>query len=141
MVNTNINKANNHLSPQPSNTKKNITHGIGNPGPGLGHAQKCDRVKLGNGLSMLPFWLLDLQQKYRYIQMIKKNLHRLSYLFTPWVWCGERNSNMPQDMLHEMDGKSRNTYFLDTPSGSCLFLDLSFISTYLYHWYWIVMIH
>jgi hypothetical protein len=48
----------------------------------LGHAQKCGRVKLGNGLSTLPFWLLDLQQKYRYIQMIKK-ICTDSHIYSP----------------------------------------------------------
>jgi hypothetical protein len=41
---TNIYKTNNHLSSQPKNTKT-TTYGVGNPGPGLGQAQKCHRVK------------------------------------------------------------------------------------------------
>jgi hypothetical protein len=31
-------------------TKKFMTYGIGNPGPGLRQAQKCDWVKLVNGI-------------------------------------------------------------------------------------------
>jgi hypothetical protein len=36
------------------NTKNNMTHGIGNLGPGLGQAQKCGRAKLANGIPTLP---------------------------------------------------------------------------------------
>jgi hypothetical protein len=32
------------------NIKKFMTYGIGNPGPGLRQAQKCDWVKLVNGI-------------------------------------------------------------------------------------------
>jgi hypothetical protein len=39
-----INKTNNHLSPQPFNLKKTMTYDIGNPGPGLGQAEKYDPV-------------------------------------------------------------------------------------------------
>ena len=62
MVNnsTNINKTNNHLSPQQQspltsttitshlnslNINKTTTYVVGNPGPGLGQAQKCGRIK------------------------------------------------------------------------------------------------
>ena len=31
-----------------------MTYDIGNPGPGLGEAQKCDRVKLVNGILAIP---------------------------------------------------------------------------------------
>ena len=56
MVNNsiNINKTNNHLSPQPLNIKKNtMTYEAGNPGPGLGQAEKCGKVKLVNGILTL----------------------------------------------------------------------------------------
>ena len=46
---TNINKMNNIISPQiieHTKTRKNIMHGFGNPGPGLGQAQKSGRVSL-----------------------------------------------------------------------------------------------
>jgi hypothetical protein len=38
-------------------TKKKtiMTDDVGNPGPGLGQAQKCGRVKPGNGKTTLPF--------------------------------------------------------------------------------------
>ena len=32
------------------NTKKTMTYDVGNPGPGLGQAQKCGRVKQNNGI-------------------------------------------------------------------------------------------
>jgi hypothetical protein len=38
---TNINKTNNHLSPQTIEHKKKGTYGIGNPDPELGQGQKC----------------------------------------------------------------------------------------------------
>jgi hypothetical protein len=46
MVNnsTDINKKNNHLSHQSTEHKETMTYDIGNPGPGLGQPQKCDRV-------------------------------------------------------------------------------------------------
>jgi hypothetical protein len=31
-----------------------MTYDVGNQGPGLGQAQKCDRVKLVNGIPILP---------------------------------------------------------------------------------------
>jgi hypothetical protein len=42
MVNnsSNINKTNNHLSPQIINPKKTTTYEVGNPGPFLGQTQK-----------------------------------------------------------------------------------------------------
>jgi hypothetical protein len=40
---------NNLFSPQ-----KTLAYGIGNPGPGLGQAQKCGKVKLVNGFSTIP---------------------------------------------------------------------------------------
>jgi len=36
------------------NTKKTMTYDIGNPGPGLGQAQKCGWVKPFNGIPPLP---------------------------------------------------------------------------------------
>jgi hypothetical protein len=33
-----------------------MTYDIGNPGPGLGQAQKCDGVELVNGDPNLPSW-------------------------------------------------------------------------------------
>ena len=46
MVNnsTDINKQNNHLSHQSIEHKEAKTYDVGNPGPGLGQAQKCGRV-------------------------------------------------------------------------------------------------
>ena len=44
---------NNHLSSS-LNTKKTMTCDIGNTGPGLGQAQKCDGVKLINGIPTPP---------------------------------------------------------------------------------------
>ena len=32
-----------------------MTDDFGNPGPGLGQARKCGRVKLDNGIPTLPF--------------------------------------------------------------------------------------
>jgi len=32
------------------NTKKTTTYDVGNPGPGLGQAQICGRVKPANGM-------------------------------------------------------------------------------------------
>ena len=31
-------------------TQKTMTYNVGNPDPGLGKAQKCDRVKQANGM-------------------------------------------------------------------------------------------
>jgi hypothetical protein len=48
MVNnfTNINKTNNHLSPQSiEHKKKTMIYDVGNPGPSLGQAQQCGGVK------------------------------------------------------------------------------------------------
>jgi hypothetical protein len=36
------------------NTKKTTTYDVGNPGPGLGQAQKCGRVKPVNEIPTLP---------------------------------------------------------------------------------------
>ena len=47
MVNssTNINKTNNHLTPQlVDKKKKTTTYDVGNPDPGLGYAQKCTGI-------------------------------------------------------------------------------------------------
>jgi hypothetical protein len=53
---TNMNKTNNHLSSYlTEHKKKTMTDDVGNPGPGLGQAQKCGRVKPGNGKTTLPF--------------------------------------------------------------------------------------
>jgi hypothetical protein len=41
----NINKTNNHLSPQLIEQKNTMIYDIGNPGPGLGQAQICGVVK------------------------------------------------------------------------------------------------
>jgi hypothetical protein len=37
-----------------SNKQKTTTYDVGNPGPDLGHAQKCGRVKPGSEISNLP---------------------------------------------------------------------------------------
>jgi len=52
---TNINKINDHLSSLLNSliTKKTRTNDVGNPGPGLGQAQKCDGVKPGSYLQEL----------------------------------------------------------------------------------------
>ena len=57
MVNnsTNINKTNNQLSPQTiEREKKTMTLEIRNPDPGLGQEQKCDGMKLINGVPTFP---------------------------------------------------------------------------------------
>ena len=57
MVNNsaNINKTNNHISLQPiAHKKKTMTYDVVNPGPGLGQAQKCGRVKLVDGIPTPP---------------------------------------------------------------------------------------
>jgi len=58
MVNnsTNINKMNNHLSPQLIEHKKNQWHDFGNPGAGLEQAHSCGRVKPINGIPILCSW-------------------------------------------------------------------------------------
>ena len=55
MVNnsTNINKINNHLSPQLIKHKKNTTYDVENPGPHLGRAQRGGDVKSVNGILTL----------------------------------------------------------------------------------------
>jgi hypothetical protein len=61
MVNnsTNINKSNNQprLTLNHWTQKKTMTYGIGNPGPGLGQAHKCGRVKQVNGI-LTSSWLI-----------------------------------------------------------------------------------
>jgi hypothetical protein len=55
MVNnsTNINKTNNYLLPQTIEQQKNtMICGIGNSDPGLVQAQKCCKVKPGNGTAL-----------------------------------------------------------------------------------------
>ena len=44
MINNSINI--NKTTVKPFNTKKAMTYDVENPGPGLGQAQKCGRVKL-----------------------------------------------------------------------------------------------
>ena len=58
MVNnsTYINKTNNHLSPQIIGHLKDITHRVGNPGPGVGNAHKCDGVNQANEIQTLYLW-------------------------------------------------------------------------------------
>ena len=51
---TNINQTNNHFSPQSLNIEKTMTYAVGNPGPCLGQAQKCGRIKLVNVIPILP---------------------------------------------------------------------------------------
>jgi hypothetical protein len=48
-----INKTSNHLSPQLTEYKKTIKYDVGNPGPGLGQAQKSGRVKPVDGITTL----------------------------------------------------------------------------------------
>ena len=51
MVNNsiNINKTNNHLTPQTIEyKKKTTTYGVGNPGPSFGQAKKSGRIKPGS---------------------------------------------------------------------------------------------
>ena len=64
MVNNsiNINKTNNHLKPL-NTKKKTTTYSIGNPGPGLGQAQKCGGVKQ------------IMSAKYRYLRRNQFNGH------------------------------------------------------------------
>jgi len=81
MVNnfTNINKTNNHLSPQAIKYgEKNMTNDDENPGPGLGKARKCGSVKQVNAIPIVPFWYLDLKQQHRCKQKWKY-LHRFIF--------------------------------------------------------------
>ena len=50
---TNINKTNNYLQPslELNINKMTMKYDVVNTGPGLGQAQKCDSVKLVNGIS------------------------------------------------------------------------------------------
>ena len=50
----NINKTNIQLSPQLNEHKNDHDIYIGNPGPDLGQAQKCGRVKPVYGINTLP---------------------------------------------------------------------------------------
>ena len=54
MVNNNINKTNNHSSPQLIQHKKTTTYAIVNQGPGFGQAHKCTWVKPVNGITTFP---------------------------------------------------------------------------------------
>ena len=48
---TNINKTNNHPSPQVTEHRQNTTtYDVGNQGPGLGRALKCGGVEPVNGI-------------------------------------------------------------------------------------------
>jgi hypothetical protein len=40
------------------NIKKSIAYNIGNPGPGLGQAQKCGRGNPVNGIPTLPLFII-----------------------------------------------------------------------------------
>ena len=40
------------------NIKKSMTYNIGNPGPGLGQAQKCGRGNPVNGIPTLPLFII-----------------------------------------------------------------------------------
>ena len=65
MVNnsTNINKMNNHFNSL--NIEKTMTYEVGNPGLGLGQAQKCGGLKLVNVIPsfslLIIAYILDLQ--------------------------------------------------------------------------------
>ena len=56
----NINKTNNYHSSLLTKHKKASTYDVRNPGPDRGQTQTYDSVKPVNGISKLPFWLLDL---------------------------------------------------------------------------------
>ena len=65
---TNINKMNKHSPTFHLNwthwtKRKNTTYNVGNPGPGLGQAQKCWRVERLMGSQPFPLDL-DLQRQY-----------------------------------------------------------------------------
>jgi hypothetical protein len=45
--------------------KKTMTYGIGNPGLGLGQAQKYGRIKLVNGISTLPLCRFFYQHDFQ----------------------------------------------------------------------------
>ena len=82
MVNSsnNLNKTNNHLSPQTKQTttshlkllniKKTTNYDVGNPDPVLGQAQKCGRDKPVNGIPTLP---LDLHCMFSNKTLILKS--------------------------------------------------------------------
>jgi hypothetical protein len=46
------------MSSQLLNIKNTMTYANGNPGPGFGQAQKCDRVKLVNRIPTLPVLII-----------------------------------------------------------------------------------
>jgi hypothetical protein len=65
MVNnsTNIKKMNNHFNSL--NIEKTMTYEVGNPGLGLGQAQKYGRIKLVNGISTLPLCRFFYQHDFQ----------------------------------------------------------------------------
>jgi hypothetical protein len=71
MVNnsTNINQHNKQPPPhrKPLNTKKTMRYDSGNLGPGVGQAQKCGWVKLGNMIPMVIQIYKQTTQKPAYI--------------------------------------------------------------------------
>jgi hypothetical protein len=59
----NINKTNNHSSPQLIQHEKTTTYDIVNQGPGFGQAHKCTWVKSANGIPTLPSVCIPLHVK------------------------------------------------------------------------------
>jgi len=74
MVNNSHKKKPIYLSPQIIEHKK-TTYAIGNLGPGLGQAQKCDRVKLVNWiLTLFLLMIWSTTSIYRFILYIILNV-------------------------------------------------------------------
>ena len=64
-----VNNSTNEQSPPTLTcwTQKRPRHDIGNPGPGLWQAQKCDRVKMVNVISTPPFLISESPNGNTYI--------------------------------------------------------------------------
>jgi hypothetical protein len=53
-----------------------MTDDFGNPGPGLGQAQKCGRVKLDNGIPTLPFLITGSPMVIQVLTKDNKPVHK-----------------------------------------------------------------
>ena len=73
-------KVNNNLSSS-LNTKKTTTSNVGNPGPDLEQAQKCDGVELVNGIPNPTFdnWISNVNTYTCIHKRYKKKLHRFAF--------------------------------------------------------------
>ena len=97
---TNINKTNNHLSPQIINPKKTTTYEVGNPGPFLGQTQKyldfflmklyfsCNIMLVQKSYS--PFLRLSAKNYMKYNFTFSKSFSQRKYKFTTFctnIYC------------------------------------------------------